>query len=153
MSFCANVVSAFVACGVFGPLAWMAFDRTAPFEVIGSNPNPHFIRPGDLLDLGLVVKSSGRTGCTSTFERSIESAGAADEIRNSVVYEPRPSGYASLPEGTHQMHTTNPMVWPPNASIKKGPAVVSVVFKVRCNFIHTWWPITVRYDGVRVEVL
>lgn len=145
MKVLGHVWAAAFAITVAGPVAWWAFDRTPPFEVLSMDPKPDPVSPDDSVDLQPTVRSSGRQGCTATFQRVV-----VDETKAILTYQPNPSSYADLPKGVHHMHTTTPFVWSPRAA--PGIAEISVVFNVWCNPLHSLWPIVVRSPPARITV-
>jgi hypothetical protein len=140
-----QAIVAVVVFITFGPIVYWSLDRSPPVIILGASPTPNPVRGGDVVDMQFRVRSVGRKGCDTVFQRRVTGNDGA-----TLTYEPRPSSYADLPFGEHPMHTTTPFVW--SRQISDGPAEIRLTLKYRCNPLQFWWNWPIVYESPPISI-
>lgn len=142
-----NLIPALLALLVFAPIAWVAADRTPPYEALSGVTVPEKISRGQPYKIAWKLQPNPNVKCPGTvYLFLVDSAGTI------YIIPPRPSSFGLLPI------TSGPTVifgsehnLDPNAAL--GPAKIYVTLELVCNFSQWLWPLELKHKPVDTEII
>ena len=143
-----NVIAAFIAVILVGPLLWWTFDREQPYILHSGVIEPDPVRAGGNIQIRWRLRVI-RTGCEGTFQREI-----VDSTGYVWVYEPRPTQFARMSRGEHLTRSPIPFKLP--SALPPGDATITYSrMEFYCNPLQSLlhWPIRFRSENIKFKVV